>query len=318
MKGCLLLVPLCMGMLLGLGVFYLMFERSSLPTDRIAGTSELHTATVLESTLSWQQLGMATVLTKCKERPAQVCSHRGHLSKNTAVHLHQAFYSLRSLGVACVDLDVFATSDGFLLVGRETDIVGSNRSREDLETMTLSEITKLQKFPSVTEVLSHFKSIFVNGKRKLMQPARHTPLIFMELKGKAFSENSMAFVHQQAVGAGVGDALYLWAANKEQVSLASAIAPRLGVKVGISVPDRDPNALAWVMPAIKSGVFMLSAPSIHLKPSAHATLIESSIKRAMWVIDRQEDLDHAIDLKADIIITNEPGETMTKLIAMKC
>lgn len=314
MRGsCSLLLPLTLGMALGLSMFYLLgfgqLSHSQIQVSHDHGASEKH-----HSSQSWLNLEQQICL-----KP-QVCSHRGHLRKATPIaeDIGKTFHALRSLGVKCVDLDVFSSRDGFLLVGRETDLVGSNHSREELEEMTLSQIMALRKFPTVNEVFAEFKTIFLNlRKRKLMQPASDSPLIFIELKGSAFSENSLAFIHQQSVGAGVGESLYLWAVKEQQASLASVIAPRLALKVGISIPDRDPQSLIWGLRSIKSGVFMIAAPSLQLKPSSHASLIDTSIKRALWVVDTAADLDKAISLKSDIIISNE-AEHMRNLIAKKC
>ena len=274
-----------------------------------ASSMEIHK---LDSKISWHHS-----LTSKKCKSAQVCSHRGKLSKGAPAK-SDSFFGLLAIGVNCVDLDAFSTADGFLLVGRESDITGSNHSREDLEAMSLSQVQALHPFPLVTQVLSSFKATLAKKQRKLSEIwATSKPLLFIELKGRAFNENHISYIHQQAHGMGIGNNLLIWAVDEIQVSLASALSHRLGLQFGIAIPDRDPNAISWALPPIKSNLFSIAAPSIRVDPSTQSSIQETGVKMAVWIVDTETDLEKALELRADIVITNEP-QSISKMIKQKC
>lgn len=106
-----------------------------------------------------------------------------------------------SQGVGCFDIDAFMTKEGLLLAGRPSDLLGQlhwrNHSAESVEDVTWKQLTSLQmdkSYPLLVDILHAFKAAVSRHSRLL----KHPPILLIELKGRAMSHDTLAFIAQRS------------------------------------------------------------------------------------------------------------------------
>ena len=107
---------------------------------------------------------------------------------------------LCSQGVGCFDIDAFVTKEGLLLAGRPSDLlaqlISRNHSVERVEEVTWKLLSSLQLdklYPMLIDILHAFKAAVSRHKLVLS----HKPILLIELKGRAMSHETLAFIAQR-------------------------------------------------------------------------------------------------------------------------
>lgn len=72
------------------------------------------------------------------------------------------------------------------------------------------------------------------------------------------------------------------------------------------VPIKDPLKDKDILDSLSSGTFSMSGPSIKHDLSTLMALKETGRKMAVWIVDTKEDLDKAISVRADAVVSNKP------------
>jgi len=280
--------------------------------------------------------------TACKAAAAvQLCSHRAALNLDgDAVDKHTATFERRlavllGRGVPCHDLDVVATSDGFLLVAHpnqlNTRLLEKNVTLP-VEKLTLKDIyqalgqtTTHETFPLLKDALSSF--------RKLIGPdPLFSPLLFIELKA---SSGAMALAHlqylaQQAQAQGLEFRIAVWFLGGEDIRLLESVRQqKLPLKAIRSYPDFLPTSQGSQggAPTVQGKrevrhsltpqdllLFDMFGPSLKAKPVQLFSDI-SAAKRpmVMWMVDTLAEVLQAAKLGATHCVSNKPLELQAQI-----
>ena len=108
------------------------------------------------------------------------------------------------------------------MVGRPSDLLGQlhwrNKSVQDVEDVEWSDITSMglqSKYPLFINVLHSFKAAVDRHRRA----SSHPPLLLVELKGRAMSQDILNFIVQQAGAVDMLNVLHIWVRGAVDESL---------------------------------------------------------------------------------------------------
>ncbi|KAK9818758.1 hypothetical protein WJX74_009887 [Apatococcus lobatus] len=299
-------------------------------TSRPQATSSLQSdaSVFLSCTLrSWGSLGLAA---GSLEKNMLVCSHQaagGELEMGTGSL--QALQALWQAGVYCYDMDVVASKDGHLLVthpNRIQEALAANQTfsnETDVQNLELQELRdrglSAATFPEADELVDRYTDYAGDaiatgiGGLQLRDLSR-TPLLFLELKGRAFNAAAVSYLSNTVnhIGFDRSVALFLVSdAQQEQLAAEGFEWKALSIRGYLDSRRTATGALVPEKPVIQQelvGRHELVGPSIKLPQKFFEELNDKTGGQPayVWNVDDVKALKKAISVGAKGVISNQP------------
>ncbi|KAK9818757.1 hypothetical protein WJX74_009887 [Apatococcus lobatus] len=307
-------------------VLYTKVLGQSRPSSRLLG--EEHAAT--QSALS-RRLQTNAAISSCSiHQEMQVCSHQaagGELEMGTGSL--QALQALWQAGVYCYDMDVVASKDGHLLVthpNRIQEALAANQTfsnETDVQNLELQELRdrglSAATFPEADELVDRYTDYAGDaiatgiGGLQLRDLSR-TPLLFLELKGRAFNAAAVSYLSNTVnhIGFDRSVALFLVSdAQQEQLAAEGFEWKALSIRGYLDSRRTATGALVPEKPVIQQelvGRHELVGPSIKLPQKFFEELNDKTGGQPayVWNVDDVKALKKAISVGAKGVISNQP------------
>lgn len=249
--------------------------------------------------------------------PLSICSHRANSNEipGTPSGSLAAYTALYNAGIHCFDIDITLTADNRLLAAHPSDLLlDDNKSIGSSDDDDYGPHT----YPIIEEQLMLFNRLvqskhpeldFNNNRINNDDLHLYPLLLMMELKGPAFSTQSIQSIILAAHSSNLTQYLGIWAPTQQD----AAIIQSTGWQGLILKPymDRDdggggggpspPWSPADLAPYTHIG------PSIHMEEEWLKDLVKRSGKKVIgWVVDGDDDVEKAVKTGMWGVISNVP------------
>jgi glycerophosphoryl diester phosphodiesterase len=252
--------------------------------------------------------------------PLSICSHRCRSQEipGTPSGSLAAYTALYNAGIHCFDIDYTLTADNRLLAAHPSDLLllhddksGSSDDDDVSHTYpTIEEQLMLfnrlvqSKFPQLD--INNYNNSNDDGQYNNDYDLQQFPLLLMmELKGPAFSTQTIHSINLAAHISNLTHYLGIWAPTLQDV----AIIQSTGWQGLILKPymDRDEDGPSPPWSPADLALYTHLGPSIHMEAGWLKDLVQRSGKKVIgWVVDSDDDVEMAVKTGMSGVISNVP------------